>query len=107
MQIPWDFVQLNKYLTLMADLMSVNGLPFLVTSLQGLSLETIEHLPSRTAKCLVQTLERIFRIHVTAGFIIQTAMMDMEFKNLKTMPHLALNTTAACEHVGEIEQKLE
>jgi hypothetical protein len=40
-QIPWDFVQLHKYVTLVVDVMFVNGLPFLVTSLQGLSLVTI------------------------------------------------------------------
>jgi hypothetical protein len=34
-------------------------------------------------------------------------MMDMEFKKLKTlMPHVALNTTAAQEHVREIEWKI-
>ncbi len=38
-QIPWDFVQLHKYVMLVADVMFVNGLPFLVTSLRGLSLE--------------------------------------------------------------------
>jgi hypothetical protein len=43
-QIPWDFVQLHKYVTLVADVMFVNGLPSLVTSSQGLSLVTIEHL---------------------------------------------------------------
>ena len=52
-QIPWNFVQLHMYVTLVVDVMFVNGLPFLVTSLQGLSLVTIEHLPSRTAKRLV------------------------------------------------------
>jgi len=31
-QIPWDFVELHKYVTLVADVMFVNGLPFLVTS---------------------------------------------------------------------------
>ena len=67
----------------------------------------IEHIPSRTAKRLVQTLERVFKIYATAGFIIQTAMMDMEFEKLKPlMPHVALNTTAAREHVGEIERKI-
>ena len=35
------------------------------------------------------------------------AMMDMEFEKLKTLlPHVALNTTAAHEHVREIEQKI-
>ena len=45
-QIPWDFVELHKYVTLVADVMFVNGLPFLVTSLQGISLVTIEYLKS-------------------------------------------------------------
>ena len=29
-QIPWDFVELHKYVTLVADVMFVNGLPFLI-----------------------------------------------------------------------------
>jgi hypothetical protein len=87
--------------------MFVNDLPFLVTSLRGLSLVTIEHLQSRTAKHLVHTLERVFRIYATAGFVIQTALMNMEFEKFKTMmPQVALNTTAAREHVGEVEQKI-
>ena len=107
MQIPRDFVQLHKYAALVADVMFMNGLPFLVTSSRGLSLVTIEHLPSRTAKHLVQTLERVFRIYSSIGFIVQTAMMDMEFEKLKPlMPHVALNTTAAREHIGEIDQKI-
>jgi hypothetical protein len=75
--------------------------------LRGLSLVTIEHLPSRTAKRLAQTLERVFRIYATAGFVVQTAMMDVEFEKLRTpLPHMALNTMAAREHVGEIERKI-
>ena len=64
-QIPQDFVQLHKYVTLVADVMFVNGLPFLVTSSRGLSLIMIEYLPSRTAKHLVHTLQRVFRIYRT------------------------------------------
>jgi hypothetical protein len=34
-------------------------------------------------------------------------MMDLEFEKLKPlMPHVALNTTATREHVGEIERKI-
>jgi hypothetical protein len=33
--------------------------------------------------------------------------MDMDFEKLRTMmPHVALNTTAAREHVGEVERKI-
>jgi hypothetical protein len=56
-RIPKDFIQLHKYVPLVADVMFVNGLPFLVTSSRGISLVTIEHLPSPTARRLVHTLE--------------------------------------------------
>jgi hypothetical protein len=70
-------------------------------------LVTIEHLQLRTAKRLVHTLERVFRIYATAGLVIQTALMDMEFEKLRMMMHhVALNTTAVLEHVGEVEQKI-
>jgi hypothetical protein len=106
-QIPQDFVQLHKYVTLMADVMFVNGLPFLVTSSRGLSLVTIEYLPSRTVKRLVHTIQRVFRIYGTARFVVQVAMMDMQFEKLRDMlPNVTLNTTAAREHVGEIKQKI-
>ena len=81
---------------LVADVMFVNGLQFLVTSSRGLSLVTIEHLPSRISKRLALTLERVFRIYATAGFVVQTAMMDVEFEKLRTLlPHVALNTSSA------------
>ena len=47
------------YATLLADVMFVNGLQFLVV--------TIEYLKSRTAKRLIDTLERITDIYGKAG----------------------------------------
>jgi hypothetical protein len=95
-QIPRDFVELHKYVMLVAEVMFVNSLPFLVTSLQGISLVTIEYLKSRTAKRLIDTLERVIRIYRKAGFIVQTALMDMEFEKLReNFPSVILNTTAA------------
>ncbi len=108
LQIPQDFVELHKYVTLVADVMFVNGLPFLVTSLQGISLVTIEYLKLITAKRLIHTLERVTRIYGKAGFIVQTALMDMEFEKLRDkLPNVILNTTAAQEHVGEIKRKIQ
>jgi hypothetical protein len=49
----------------------------------------------------------VFRIYGTAGFVVQVAMMDMEFEKLRDMlPNVTLNTTAAREHVEEIKQKI-
>jgi hypothetical protein len=52
-------------------------------------------------------MEHVIRIYKKAGFIVQTSMMDMEFKKLRDLlPNVALNTTAAQEQVGEIERKI-
>jgi hypothetical protein len=95
-KIPQDFVELHKYATIVADVMVINGLPFLVTSLIGISLETIEFLSSRTAKRLANSMECVIRIYGKAGFIVQMSMMDMKSKKLRDLlPNVALNTTAA------------
>ncbi len=87
--------------------MFVNGLPFLVTLSRGISLVTIEYLQSRTAKRLVHTLRRVFRIYGTGRYVIQTTLIDIEFEKLKpTMPEIVLNTTATREHEGMVERKI-
>ena len=87
--------------------MFVNGLPFLVILSRGISLVTIEYLPSRTAKRLAITLERAIKVYTRGGFVVQTMMMDMEFEKLvDLLPNVTINTTAAREHVGEIERKI-
>ncbi len=42
LQIPWDSVELHKYVMLMADVLFVNGLQFFRASLRGISLVTVE-----------------------------------------------------------------
>jgi hypothetical protein len=100
-------MDLHKYVTIVADVMFVNGLPFFVTLSRGISLVTIKFLPSRTAKQLANGIEHVARIYGRAGFIVQISMMDMEFEKLKDLlSNIALNTTATQEHVGEIERKI-
>ena len=49
----------------------------------------------------------MIRVYSKGGFIVQTGMMDMEFEALRELlPNITLNTTAAREHVGEIERKI-
>jgi hypothetical protein len=62
-KISQDFMELHKYMTIVADAMFVNGLPFLVTLLRGISLVTIKFLPSRTAKRLANSMECVIRIY--------------------------------------------
>jgi hypothetical protein len=45
-ETPHDFMNVHKYVTLVAVVMFVNGLPFLVTYSGGIGQVTIDFLPS-------------------------------------------------------------
>jgi hypothetical protein len=45
-----EFMKLHKYVTLVADVMFVNGVTFLVTMSRGIKFVTAEHVPTRMAK---------------------------------------------------------
>ena len=87
--------------------MFVNKIPFLVSSARGLNLITAEFLPTRTAKTLADRIRQIVEMYARGGFRVGTILMDNEFEKLKPLvPALSINTTAANEHVPEIERRI-
>ncbi len=105
--IPREILEIQKSVTLVADVMLVNKVPFLISSSRNINLTTIEHVPHPTASKLALLLHRIIRVYARAGFRVQTILMDNEFEKVKAHVDTAiLNTTAAAEHVGEIERRI-
>ena len=107
-QIPRDFYELHHFVTLTADVMFVNGLPFLVTRSRDIKMITTEFLPSRTAKQLSSSLTKIVKVYARGGFVVRLVLMDMEFEKIKDeFDRVEVNTTAAREHVGDIERVIQ
>ena len=87
--------------------MFVNGVPFLVSASRGLNLIAAEHTPSRTAKSLAEGIRRIIDLYSRGSFQVGTVLMDNEFEKLTNLvPIIQINTTAAKEHVPEIERRI-
>jgi hypothetical protein len=87
--------------------MFVNGVPFLVSVARGLNLVTAEFTPSRTAKKVALGITQMIDLYACGGFQVGTVLMDNEFEKLQNLvPILAINTTAAKEHVPEVEPKI-
>jgi hypothetical protein len=106
-QIPRALLEQRQRVTLAVDIMFMNGVPFLVSMARGLNLVTAEHMPSRTAKQLVVGIVRIMDLYSRGGFQVGTVLMDNKFKKLcNLVPVLAVNTTAAKEHVPEVERRI-
>ena len=107
--IPGELYEQQNNVNLTVDVMFVNRLAFLVTFSQNIILFTTENLPSRKAGQISSAIIIVINLYARGGFIIRVIMMDMEFEKLKDAPDMELidvNTTAAREHVGEIEQAI-
>ena len=107
MGMPRAIYERYKDIVLTADVMFVNGIAFLVTLSRGIRLYTTEHLTNRKKDQLARSLNRITNLYARGGFRVRTIMMDMEFEKVKEQEGMELvdvNTTAAREHVGEIER---
>jgi hypothetical protein len=104
-QIPKEIMSLNRNITLTIDTMFVNGLPFMVSIYRKIKFTTVEYLLGRKQNHLVKSI--IINLYKQQGFTIETALMDREFECLRAdLPELNLNTTAASEHVPDVERQI-
>ena len=70
-------------MTLTADIMFVNGVAFLMTLSRRIRLVTAEHIPTRTAKQLSSSLDKIVRLYTRGGFTVKVILMDQEFDKVE------------------------
>ena len=68
--------------------MFVNGLPFLTTFSRDIRFGTAEHVPSRTAKQLANSLMKVVKLYAKGGFVVRNLLMDGEFEKFK--PEISL-----------------
>jgi hypothetical protein len=100
-------MDINKEITITADVMFIDGLGFMITSSRGVKFTASEYIPTRSKSNLANSLKKVFKIYTQRGFTIQNALMDREFECLRdNLRGITLNTTAASEHVPEIERQI-
>ncbi len=64
-------------------------------------------MPTRTAKQLAAGIVRVMDLYLRGGFQVGTVLMDNEFEKLQNLVLvLAVNTTAAKEHVPKVKQHI-
>ena len=105
LEIPREFYKLNKFVTLTADVIFVCGLPFLITFSRNIKMTTAEFTPNRTAGRLAKSIKKIVKLYARGGFIVNLALMDIEFEKISDLVgFLEVNTMAARKHVGDVER---
>ena len=103
---PHHILQHYNNITLVADVMYVNGIPFFVTKSRHIMFGTINALPSNNDINIIGEIHRIQGIYQQQGLHIHTILMDGAFSQLADNGdlHVTVNTTSRDEHVGDIER---
>jgi hypothetical protein len=105
--IPWQLVDANKAVTIVADVFFVDGIAFLIPVSKRIKFVTTKHLPIRMATILSKHLQRVLLVYGRAGFRVRSILMDGEFEKVKGLiPKVECNTTAAKEHISKVERSI-
>jgi hypothetical protein len=75
-EIPRAILDLNKDVTMAADIMFVNGILFVTTISRKIKFTTIEYVTSRSEPNLTKSLLKIISLYKARGFTPSTALMD-------------------------------
>ncbi len=104
-EIPPKIISRNLNVVVVANLMFINGLPFLVSISRNITLITVSYMPSRKTEDLRQGMQQIISVYQRRGLTVTTAMLDNQFDPLwGLLGTVDLNVTAAAEHAPEIER---
>ena len=105
--IPWVFYRLQNFVTLVADMMFVNSVPFMVTQSRDIHMLTAKALPNHKIPLLCRAITNICRHLYQGGFVVRLAFMDKDFEKIKEdFTAVEVNTTASQEHMAEIERAI-
>jgi hypothetical protein len=96
-----------KNITLCADLMFVNKIPFLVTIPRNIWFSTAEALNNQSNTTILAAILRVQQVYQMRGFSFNLLLADGQFTSMRgslANNHITLNDTGCNEHVGNIKQ---
>ena len=103
-KISKEFYRLHTFVTLIADVTFMNGIPFLVNFSRNIIWITCKYVSTCTAGKLAKSLMKILKLYARGGFVTSLVLMYMEPEKVKEkFSLLEPNTTSAREYAADIE----
>ena len=70
-------------MTVAADVMFVNRIPFVVSVLRGVNLKMVEYFIQWLKTVLANSIREIFQFYKNNGYTIKTFLMDRDFECIR------------------------
>ena len=99
-------LKLHKFVTIVADVMFTNNIPFLVTVYYSINVLTVGDVPTHTDKQLSEYFRRVMKIYHRVRMISHTVLVDTEFD--KTINYLmdtvVINNSTSKENIHRYQR---
>ncbi len=102
--IPPKIIRRNLNIVIVADLMYINGLPFLVSISHNVMLITVSYMPSQRTADLCKGMMQIFLFSVEEGWQWPLQWLIISLIHFEVIGDVDLNVTAAAKYAPEIER---
>ena len=105
--VPSYILQHHKHITISTDFFYAQKIPFLHTASRKVKFLTGTQTSSRSKHNMLHELRRVLQLYHNRGFIVTNIHADSEFEYIREdIRPIELTTTAANEHVGDIERSI-
>ena len=108
-QVPVTIIEWYRRVTLGADIMFFNKIPFFVTISRAIKFGTLDLLKNRKIPTILEAVRHVYRTYKQRGFQIDVILMDGEFKTMRgelSEMKIMLNDVSNAEHVPMAERKI-
>ena len=102
-----EVMERHRRITVCADIMHVNGIPFLITLSRNVRFGTVEELKGKHQPVVMKAFDNVIGAYKAGGFKVEYALIDGKFECYRAdlgLREVTLNTTARDSHVGDIER---
>jgi len=99
----------HKSVTIEADIMKVNGIPFLVSISRAIKFGTVELLANQKMVTVMIAIKNINNLYKRRGFQVDLLLMDGEFESIRgdlAGIGITLNMVSRDEHVSDAERRI-
>ena len=108
-ELPTEIVQRYGEVTIEADIMYINGIPFVVTTSRHIHFCTAELIKNEKSTTIAKAIKQVIQIYHRRGFKVQFLLGDGQFEHIRKHfadTDITINITGRNEHVPAIERAI-
>jgi len=108
-ELPTEIAQRHGEVTIEADIMYINGIPFVVTTSRHIHFCTAELIKNEKSATIATAIKQVTQIYHRRGFKVKFLLGDGQFEHIQKFfadTDITINITGRNEHVPAIERAI-